>query len=712
MGLRFQAQQILSSLVVVLCLSALTACQTVHRTDRTQTEDGQVSPLSSEELDRAGALARFGQGVLYDLNDESGPALTNFLEAARLDPDNEELHFRVTMGLLRDHRFEEAQDLMEDLCARRPKSEKALLWLALVHRAADENEKALATYQRTIKIAPTTPVAYLESANILVKEHREPEAVAVLERGIQRVPAPADLLKYAADILIRRVATAQATPPEIRSLKNIGAELENALTQNPEDVSLLQRLGDFYIVNREVDKAVACFEKIEQKNPGDLRTKQKLALSFLAMGDKEKAIEALEKISAEHPDNARVQYYLGEIFEQTGEREKADAAYEKATHGSPPEPAAYLKLSILRVDNDPDAAIAALNRGREKLPKDARLVEMLAYVYLGRKDYAKALENFSLSQRMMDENKTEPMTPNFSLHYAIAMQMAGQTGDAATLLFKAMRSNPAYLDAYIQYMFREQETSNLTQGVSVLTQIGQRAPDDPQLFVYIGLMNSYAKLFPASISAFEKAEQLAEASPEKENVLTPMFYFWFGSACERDGKLEKAEQMFRKCIDLDPEHAEAYNYIAYMWAEKGQKLKEALELSKKSLELAPDSAAFIDTLGWIYFMQGEYKQALQEIQRAANLLPEDPTIVEHLGDVMDKMGKQDKALIYWKRSYVLDPENEKLATKLTGIGIDLPALKQESERRDQERKSQKIKRAVEDSSSPPDEDQVVPDEDR
>ena len=112
-----------------------------------------------------------------------------------------------------------------------------------------------------------------------------------------------------------------------------------------------------------------------------------------------------------------------------------------------------------------------------------------------------------------------------------------------------------------------------------------------------------------------------------------------------------------------------------------------------SLELEPDNPAYLDTLGWIYFMQGDVERALKEIQRAANLMPEDPTIVEHLGDVMDKTGKKDRAVGYWKRSFVLDPDVQRVRDRLTAAGVDLAPLVREAEaRRAPAARSEKLRR--------------------
>jgi Flp pilus assembly protein TadD len=121
---------------------------------------------------------------------------------------------------------------------------------------------------------------------------------------------------------------------------------------------------------------------------------------------------------------------------------------------------------------------------------------------------------------------------------------------------------------------------------------------------------------------------------------------------------------FRRVIALDPKHAEAYNYVGYMFAERGQNLEEAVTLIKKALELEPENGYFIDSLGWAYYQQGRYPDALRELKRAVEKAKEDPVIYDHLGDAYAKNGFDEDALIAWEKSLALDPNAEGVAKKI------------------------------------------------
>ena len=121
---------------------------------------------------------------------------------------------------------------------------------------------------------------------------------------------------------------------------------------------------------------------------------------------------------------------------------------------------------------------------------------------------------------------------------------------------------------------------------------------------------------------------------------------------------------FKRGLQIDPDAHEMLNYLAYMWAEKGIHLGKAEKLSKRSLQAVPDSGAYLDTLGWIFFMQGKNKSAKEYIEKAIQAIPDDPTILDHLGDILAKDGEIKEAILNWQKSYRIEPSNDALKEKL------------------------------------------------
>ena len=115
-----------------------------------------------------------------------------------------------------------------------------------------------------------------------------------------------------------------------------------------------------------------------------------------------------------------------------------------------------------------------------------------------------------------------------------------------------------------------------------------------------------------------------------------------------------------------------------MYVEENKNLDQAEAMIKKALEMDSSNGAYIDSLGWLYFKKGKFKEALKELEKA-NVLLADPVIRDHLGDVYLKTGEKEKARAIWQESLKLDPNQSKVKEKLEnlnkGCNTQTPRLK-------------------------------------
>ena len=86
--------------------------------------------------------------------------------------------------------------------------------------------------------------------------------------------------------------------------------------------------------------------------------------------------------------------------------------------------------------------------------------------------------------------------------------------------------------------------------------------------------------------------------------------------------------------------------------------------------LKPNDGYITDSLGWVYYKKGNYKQALIELEKAVQLSPQDPVICEHLGDAYLKNNEPGKATEQYKRSLQLDPSKEDVKKKLEELKMN------------------------------------------
>jgi Tfp pilus assembly protein PilF len=124
----------------------------------------------------------------------------------------------------------------------------------------------------------------------------------------------------------------------------------------------------------------------------------------------------------------------------------------------------------------------------------------------------------------------------------------------------------------------------------------------------------------------------------------------------------------QKVIALDPENANALNYLGYTYADMGTNLDEAESLIRKALKYKPDDGYITDSLGWVLYKKGLFQEALIYLEKAVKLTADDPIILEHLGDVYLQIQDRENALKYYQESLRIKTEDtEKLKNKIRDL---------------------------------------------
>ena len=137
---------------------------------------------------------------------------------------------------------------------------------------------------------------------------------------------------------------------------------------------------------------------------------------------------------------------------------------------------------------------------------------------------------------------------------------------------------------------------------------------------------------------------------------------------ERRGRVDELERLLREVIELDPEHAHAYNALGYTLADRNQRLPEAQALIEKALALSPDDPFILDSMGWLRFRQGKSDEAVKYLSRAYAARPE-ADIAAHLAEVLWAQGKQDRATELLRAAYRKDAKNATVLDTLKRLGV-------------------------------------------
>src|SRR5437762_10422543 len=503
-----------------------------------------------------------------------------------------------------------------------------------------EMEKALEAYRHVLNVDPGQIELAVRVSAVLTRDDDYPSAIDVLKDAIKVHPkAPEPYLELAFIYA--------------KYLKKVGQAIEfanKAIALDPLKIDGYQRLFEIDLAAGDEKKAVETLDraaKLPSDDPIFWARLGRLYGSVILQPDAKPVPEQIARLNdvfkraaAKGQNDAAVLKEVGDYFASTQQIKEALPFY----------------LKVLELQPDDDNNHEKLATGFVITNQRTRAMETLKDIV---KEHPEKYQPYELLGQLHDDEARDLLRANQTEQATAEFKRAAQNYEQSLLI------NPNHATTYLR--LAELLLVPLKEGeraVSVLTEARRRYPDAPEFAYYLAIALRESKQAKDAVVMFEEA--LNEAQNAQAEFLKPRFYLEYGAAAQEAGLYDKAADLFRKAIAMDPANAaEPYNYLGYMWAEQNIHLDEAEDAVKRALQLDPDNGAYLDTMAWVQYRQGKYDQALGHLKRALENLPrEDPVLFEHLGDVYLKLNRLPQALEAWQKAKTLDPSNKDLAAKI------------------------------------------------
>jgi len=462
--------------------------------------------------------------------------------------------------------------------------------------------------------------------------------------------------------------------------------LKDAIKANPNDGEPYRQLAFIYAKYlKKTDQAVDYANRAIALNPTDIDAYQRLCEIELAAGQQQKALNALDLAKKVKTNDASFWTRLGKLYAavlftpdaqpKPEELKRVNEIFKKAVANAGDDPAILKDVAdYYAASQQLKEAIPLYLRVIELQPDDANAREKLATGFILTDQRGKAVE---LLEQIIKEHpeKYQPydLLAQVLDDEARSLQRENRLDEAKARFAKVAANyeqslliNPNHAGTYLRLAeLLLGPLKNPERAVKFLAEARRRFPGAPEIVYYLAIAQREAKQTQRAVATFEEA--LREAQLDQDNeIVNAKFYFNYGVTAEQAGLYEKAADLLRRSIALDPTSAaEAYNYLGYMWADHNMHLDEAKEMIERALQIEPNNGSYLDSLGWVEFRQGKFDQALADLLRAVkNLDREDPIVFEHIGDTYLKLQRVPEALESWQKAFALDPKNSKLAEKI------------------------------------------------
>jgi tetratricopeptide (TPR) repeat protein len=135
----------------------------------------------------------------------------------------------------------------------------------------------------------------------------------------------------------------------------------------------------------------------------------------------------------------------------------------------------------------------------------------------------------------------------------------------------------------------------------------------------------------AKLAEFE-LKRLIEKGFESAQIYTTLAY-----AAWNQKRYQQAAELYEQALDLDENNATAMNGLGYVLVDANIDPPRGLRFCRKAVDHKPQSAAYLDSLGWAYFKNGEVQEAKTWLRRALDLAPRHPEIRNHMRIVVGEV---------------------------------------------------------------------------
>jgi len=590
-------------LVSLMLVIIFTACSVENETVKNENEK-QFIPRDYKKY----AMERFIQGNTYDLQEKYDQAVREYSEALKYDP-NAGIYYSLAKSYYRLNRLDLALVNSKKAIALDSHNKDYLYLLGAIFSNSNQSDSAVLCYEKIIKLDSSDSGGYFNLAEQL-EATKPSESLKLYKKVIDMIGPEWSVLIKIAD-LNERLGNVKETIETIVDLLDI----------NPSSLELRKMLIEVYIKSDNNDKAFDQIKEAMISYPDDLDLINYKAELYLKSDKYKDAAELFYKLaeSDKVPNQKKIE--IGQRFFGLAQKDSTNLDY------------AYNILSRIKIDS-----------------VDWEVPAYIGEILIQKKKDSLAIEYFKNAAKLADWN------PQLWVRLGGLLFDSGHYVQVVDLMKDVAEKFPNDYAINLIYGLSLSQDNNPEAASKYLYNAVKINPNDLMALSAYGFTLNQLKKDEEAITYLKKALILAPEDMQSLSVLAMIY--------ENRNEFLISDSLYQKALSLDAENILIMNNYAYSLSNRGIRLEESLEMSRKTVEKEPENPSYLDTLGWIYFRIGNYKDAEFYIKKAIEKDKNNATLLDHLGDVYFMKGEKKKAMEYWKNAFELDPDLKNLKTKI------------------------------------------------
>ena len=423
-------------------------------------------------------------------------------------------------------------------------------------------------------------------------------------------------------------------------------EYKKAIEADPTSEFLNSSLAELYAKTGRIRDAVLEAQDIIKRDPKNVEARRLLGRIYLrSLGDMQAgtqsenilklAIEQYQNIVKLQPDSIEDHLVLGRLYRLGEDRVKAEQEFQTAVKLQPSSEEAVTTLAILFTDEgDYTRALNVLEAIPEK-ERTSKIYSTLGFTYEQKKDYKKAIANYSKA--------VEQDSDNLDALRGLAQNLLndGQSAAALEKYKQIVDADPQDAQTYMRIAEIYRKDGKYDQALDMLKKAQIVVPDSLELpynmaVIYEGL-GRYDDAIQ-TLTTLVQRNQRAEGvySPGERNNMS-IFLERLGTVYREDRKPQQAVETFRKMTSLgDDATSRAYQQIIETYRDNRQ-WKEATEVAQEAAKKLPNDRGLRMVLASQEADMGQPDKAIAEVKSLLTGKSEDREVYVALAKMYSRL---------------------------------------------------------------------------
>ncbi len=432
---------------------------------------------------------------------------------------------------------------------------------------------------------PAYGLLYLIGGIFLHRESRQNEAVELYQQALMRLPSASALMFYQA-----------STYHELGMLDEAVGLYELTARALPEHHAVWNNLATIYRGQGKGDEAAAAAEKAVSLHPDAVMYQRNYAAILFDNGEVQKAADLLAAQVERQPEDSDLvlQYAL--------------ALYELSDYVSAQQ---YLEKRIQLKGGDPEGA---------------------AYLAICHAQQSQGVPAYELISELKPTEVNRALLITAWIQVAFALEKNDRQDLALRLLEKALHHDETNAGAWLRKGLILKRQGKLDEALVALELASTHAPFLARAWGETGMIHYSRKGYITAVEKFQRAADLDPAGVD--------WTFNAAVAWEKLEDLEKAQDCYRRTINLDPDHMGAHTNLALILIHRGE-IAPARTLMDQMVERHPGSASGWFALGCVCEQQQDLDAAMAAYRKSLELNPEMEAARKNLDVILDSLDRDD-----------------------------------------------------------------------